>query len=82
MYYAFIHNQLTFGLSIWGSTFSSRIDKLKSLRNKAVKMIGGGSSLESSTKFYNMFSILKLNDLFKMEVAKIVYANFTDNLSS
>ena len=33
-------------------------------------MIGGGCSLESPTKFYNKFSIIKINDIFKMEVAK------------
>ena len=51
-------------------------------KNKAVKMIVDGSSLESPTKFYNKFSILKLQDLFKIEVAKIVNAHFTDNLLS
>ena len=82
IYYALIHSQLMYGLPIWGSTFPSYINKLKSLQNKAVKTIGGGSSLESPTKFFNKFSILKLNDLFKMEVAKIVHSHFTNNLPS
>ena len=75
-----MHSQLMYGLPIWGSTFPSYINKLKSLQNKAVKTIGGGSSLESPTKFFNKFSILKLNDLFKMEVAKIVHSHFMNNL--
>ena len=52
IYYALIHSQLMYGLPIWGSTFPSYINKLKSLQNKAVKTIGGGSSLESPTKFF------------------------------
>ena len=40
------------------------------------------SSLEIPTKFFNKFSKLKLNDLFKMEVAKIVHSHFTNNLPS
>ena len=71
-----------YGLPIWGSTFPSYINKLKSSQNKAVKTIGGGSSLEIPTKIFNKFSILKLNDLFKMEVAKIVHPHFTNNLPS
>ena len=71
-----------YGLPIWGSTFPSYINELKSLQNKAVKTIVGGSSLESLTKFFNKFAILKLNDLFKMEVAKIVHSHFTNNLPS
>ena len=69
-----------YGLPIWGSTFPSYINKLKSLQNKAVKMIRGGSLLKSPTNFFNKYSILKLNDLFRMEVAKIVHAHFTNNL--
>ena len=65
-----------------GSIFPSYINKLKFLQNKAVKTIGGDSSLESLTNLSNKFSILKLNDLFKMEVAKIVHAHFTNNLPS
>ena len=81
MYYALIHSQLTYGLIIWDSTFPSYLNKLQSLQNKAVKMIGGGSSPDNPTKFFNKFSILKLNDLFKLEVAKIVHAYFTGNLT-
>ena len=47
-----------------------------------MKTIGGGSSLESPTKFFNKFSILKLNDLFEMEAATIVHSHFTNNLPS
>ena len=39
IYYALIHCQLMYGLPISGSTFSSFINKLKSLQNKAVKTI-------------------------------------------
>ena len=80
IYYALIHSQLTYGLIIWGCTFPSYLNKLQSLQNKAVKMIGGGSSLDNPTKFFNKFSIPKLNDLFKLEVAKIAHAHFTGNL--
>ena len=82
IYNDLIHNKLTYGTSIWGFVFASYINKLKSLHKKALKMIGGGSSLESPTKFCNIFYMLTLNDLFKMEVAKIVYAHFINNLPS
>ena len=80
IYYALIHSQFTYGLIIWGSTFPSYLNKLQSLQSKAVKMIGGGSSLDNPTKFFNKFSILKPNDLFELEVAKIAHAHFTGNL--
>ena len=51
IYYALMHSQLMYGLPIWGSTFPSYINKLKSLQNKAVKMIGGGSLRENQLNF-------------------------------
>ena len=80
LYYALIHSQVPHGLVIRGSTFPSYLNKLQSLQNKAVKMIEGCSSPDNLTKFFNKFSILKLNDLFKLEVAKIVHAHFNGNL--
>ena len=74
----FIHSQLTYGLTIWGSTFPSYLKKLKSLQNKAVKFVEGGSLLEKPIKFYNIFSVLKLDNLYKLEVAKIVHACLTN----
>ena len=62
--------------------FLPTLINFKSLQNKAVKTIGGGSLLESPTKFFNKFSILRINDLFKMEVAKIVHSHFMNNLPS
>ena len=73
-------NLRTVYLHIWGSTIPFYINKLKSPQNKAVKMIGGGSSLKSATKFFKKFFILELNNLIKMEVAKIVHVHFTNNL--
>ena len=47
--------------------------KLASIQNKAVKLIGGGHALESSTHFYANLKILKLLDLYKFETAKLVH---------
>ena len=47
--------------------------KLASIQYKAVKLIGGGHALESSTHFYAKLKILKLLDLYKFETAKFVH---------
>ena len=44
-------------------------------------MIGYGSLLEKPSKFYNKFSIPKLDDLTELEVAKIVHAHLANNYS-
>ena len=61
-------------------TYKSKLKKLLSLQNKAVKLIGGGLSRDSVTPLYYQHGILKLPDLFKFEIGKFVHAHFKNNL--
>ena len=58
------------------------MSKLESLQNKAVKIIGGGTTRESPTPFYGQLKILKLIDLYKFEFAKLVHDFLYDKLPS
>jgi len=58
----------------WGSTFPSYLTKLNSLQNKAIKLIGGGTYLDDATLYYLKYNILKLNDLYKLEIGKFVHS--------
>ena len=80
IYYSLIHTHLLYGLIAWGSTYKSKLKKLLSLQNKAVKLIGGGLSRDSVTPLYYQLGILKLPDLFKFEIGKFVHAHFKNNL--
>ena len=63
---------------VWGSSYKSKLKKLLSLQNKVVKLIGGG--LLRDKPFYYQLGILKLTDLFKLEVGKFVNAHFKNKL--
>ena len=60
------------------------MSKLESLQNKAVKIIGGGTTRESPTPFYGQLKILKLTgtDLYKFEIAKLVHDFLCDKVPS
>ena len=78
--YAFIHPHLLYGLLIWGSSFLSHLKKLTVLQNKAIKLIGGGFPRDRVTPFYYKLNILKLSDLFKLEIGKFVHVHFNNKL--
>ena len=65
---------------MWGSSYKSKSKKLLSLQNKVVKLIGGGLLRDKATPFYSQLGILKLTDLFKLEVGKFVHAHFKKKL--
>ena len=58
------------------------MSKLESLQNKAVKITGGGTIRKTPTPFYGQLKILKLTDLYKFEIAKLVHDILHDKLPS
>ena len=76
IYYAQIHSHLLYGFIIWGSTFPTYLKKLIILQNKAVKFIRAAKFCDSSSPYYKRLKILKLTDLYKLEIGKFIHANF------
>ena len=79
LYYSLINSHLLYSLPIWGSTYSTYLKKLCTLQNKAVRIINKGCYQDHVSSFYLSLKILKLTDLFKLEIAKIVYSHFQKN---
>ena len=42
LYYSMIHPHLLYGITIWGNTYKKHLKRLRTLQNKAVKVLGGG----------------------------------------
>ena len=81
LYYSFIHSHLLYGLVVWGSTFPTYLDRLAALQNKAIRVIGGCNYNDSATPLYLEFEVLKLAELYKLEVAKLVYDCIHNNIT-
>ena len=75
IYYAQVHSHLLYGFIICGSTFSTYLKKLITLQNKAVKFLCAAKFCDSSSPYYKRLKILKLTDLYKLEVGKFIHAN-------
>ena len=73
LYHSLFQSHLLYGLILWGSTFKSYLKKLTSLQNKIVKIIGGGRWQERATPYYHKLKILKLQDLFQLELAQFMF---------
>ena len=75
-----IHPYLLYGITIWGNTYETHLKRLKSLQNKAVKVIAGGQYLDDSTaySYYKQLNIIKIEDLYTLEVAKLMH-KFSQN---
>ena len=60
-------------MPIWASTYKTYLNKLEKLQNKALRIIFKTPLRDSITPLYRRSGILKLNDLFDFEVAKLMH---------
>ena len=73
LYYALVHPHLLFGLPVWGSTFTTSLNKLQTLQNKAIRIITNSDIRTPITPKYYELGILKLSDLYTYEIAKLMH---------
>ena len=66
LYYSMIHPHLQYGITIWGNTYKKYLKRLKTLQNKAVKVLGGGRWQDHASAFHSWLNSLKLKDLFML----------------
>ena len=63
-----IHSHLLYGITVWRNAFDKHLKRLATLQNKAVKLI-----FDHVTPSDLKLQILKLNDLYLYEVAKLMH---------
>ena len=78
VYHSLVHVHLIYALPVWATTFPTYLIKLIRLQNKAIRIITKTSPKDRISQHYCRLQILKLNDLYKFEVAKLMH-QFTHN---
>ena len=73
LYYSFVHTHLHYTLPLWGPTYKSYLMKLKRLQNKALRIISKTKIRGKMTPQYYKYEILKLENLYNFEIAKLMY---------
>ena len=76
LYHALIHPLLTYGILVWGSTYPSHLTKLKTLQNKAMRIISGGHYRDEANPIYKKLEVLQIHHLYIYETAKFIYSCF------
>ena len=87
IYYSLVYSHLSYGIEAWGSAVKTNLDKLAILQNKAVRILSGvqyfqiygqePGPLPSSEPLFKNLQILKLDDIFQLNIAKFVYSALT-----
>jgi len=73
VYYCLVFSHLQYGISSWGSTSTYLLKAIKTIRNKIIRIITFSSYRSNSEKLYAQLKILNLNDIYKLEIAKLMH---------
>ena len=73
LYYAFFHSYLLYGLLVWSATYTSYLQPIKILQNKALHVISNKKRWTNSSILYSCLKILKFQDLIKLKIAKFMF---------
>ena len=74
VYHALIHSYLRYGIIAWGSATKTTLNKLQILANRALRIMSfapfGHIDLNP---LYEILEILKIEDIYKLEIAKLAF---------
>ena len=80
LYYSIVYPHILYGIIIWGSTYTSHLNNLQLIQNKAVRAICSLNWREHVTPCFHRLKILKIKDVAKLEIAKFVHQSVNHSL--
>ena len=80
LYYALVYPHLLYGITMWGNTYQVYLTKLMTTQKKIVRCIAGAYFNAHTDPLFKSLKLLKLPDIYKMQVAKYVRCCITKEL--
>jgi hypothetical protein len=73
LYFTMIYPYLTYCIPIWGSTYNVHKNKLVTIQKRIVRIISGAKYNDHTNMLFCQLHILKLDDIYRLQVAKLVF---------
>ena len=81
LYYALLYPYMLYGITLWGNTYNVYTNKLIILQKKIVRIISSSDYMAHTEPILKSLNLLKLTDVYNMQVAKFVFKHVTGCLS-
>ena len=73
VYYSIIYSFLTYGIIVWGNTYSSNLQPLIILQKKAIRIITFSDFRAHTSPIFKQLSLLRLCDVVELQTALFMY---------
>ena len=82
VYHALFNSHLQYAILCWGNTVITNLNRLQVLQNRAIRNISRAPRFFRLDNYYLNYRILKVQDLYKLEVAKFMHGHYNDTMPS
>ena len=73
LYFSMIYPYLSYGIILWGSAYNVHKTKLITMQKRAIRIIAGAKYNDHTQPLFYRHHVLKMNDVYQNEVAKIIF---------
>ena len=87
IYYALIYSHLVYAIEVWGSACDTHLVKLSTLQKRSVRLMTFKDQFPSipgplhpSTPLFLKLGIIKINDIFILQISKFVHKCINSNI--
>ena len=74
-YYSFIYPYLTYGVIVWGDTFSTLINKLIVQHKRTIRVLAELPYNDHTSQSFHDLELLKFNDIYKYYISIYMFKN-------
>ena len=80
MYHALFNSHLQYAILCWGSTFATNLNRIQILQNRAIRNMMKAPRYFRLDNYFLNLRILKVHDLYKLEIAKFMHSHYNRTL--
>ena len=73
LYYAYVYPHIIYALEVYGSAAKCYLSRLQVIQSKLIKLLAGKKYSDSSTALHRHLGILKVEEVYQMNVLVFVY---------
>jgi len=77
LYYTLIYPYIDYGITLWGSAYSTHLKKIMVMQKKSVRIIVKAKYNEHTDPIFKELKILRLEDIYKLNIAKYMFGIHT-----
>ena len=74
LYYSLVYPYIDYGISLWGSTHNTYVNKLYIKQKRSIRIVMGAQYNAHTSPLFKHLNIVKLHDLYELQIAKYMYS--------